>query len=53
MIQVCQDEISSYPARTDFTVRLHREIKFILGRQGSFSPGICLDLLTFSFNFLS
>ena len=52
MIQVCQDEISTHPFGMDFTVRLHGGIKFMLGRQDSFSSGICLDLFTFSFNFL-
>ena len=36
MILVCQDEISISPARLDFTVRLHKEVKLHLGKMGQF-----------------
>ena len=32
MIPVCRDEISTRPARTDFTLRLHVEIKSSPGK---------------------
>ena len=37
MIPVCRDEISTRPAGTDFTLRLHVEIKFRPGKAGHFS----------------
>ena len=37
MIPACQDEISTRPAETDFTLRLHEEIKFRPGKAGQFS----------------
>ena len=37
MIPVCRDEISTRPARTDSTLRLHGEIKFQRGKVGQFS----------------
>ena len=37
MSQVCQDEISTRPAGTDFTIQLHEEIKFHLSKAGQFS----------------
>ena len=37
MIPACRDEISTRPAETDFTLRLHVEIKFRLGKAGQFS----------------
>ena len=37
MNPVCQDEVSTRPAGTDFTLRLHREIKFDPGKTGQFS----------------
>ena len=36
MILVCQDEISTGPARIDFTVRLNEEVKLHLGKMGQF-----------------
>ena len=36
MILVCQDEISTGPARIDFTVRLNEEVKLHLGKLGQF-----------------
>ena len=36
MIPACRDEISVRPAETDFTVRLHVEIKFRPGKAGQF-----------------
>ena len=37
MIPVSRDEISTRPAETDFTPRLHVEIKFRPGKTGQFS----------------
>ena len=37
MIPVCRDEISPRPAGTDLILRLHVEIKFLLGKVGQFS----------------
>ena len=37
MIPICRDEISAHPAGTDFTLRLHEEIKFRPGKAGQFS----------------
>ena len=37
MILVCRDDISTSPARIDFTVRLYEEIKLHLGKMGQFS----------------
>ena len=37
MIPVCRDEISTCPAGTDFTPRLHVEIKFCPGNGEQFS----------------
>ena len=51
MIPVYRDEISTRPVGTDFILRLHGEIKFHYGKSDSFTPGICLDLHTFYFNF--
>ena len=36
MIPACQDEILTRPAETDFTLRLHVEIKFRPGKAGQF-----------------
>ena len=47
MIPVLRDEISTHLAVTDFTLRLHREIKFHPGKVGRFLPGLCLDLFIF------
>ena len=48
MIPVCQDKISTYPAGTDFTLRLHGEIKFHPGKVEQFSTWY---LHKFYFNF--
>ena len=37
MIPVCWDEISSRPAGTNLTIRLHEEIKFCRSKAGEFS----------------
>ena len=37
MIPACRDEISTRLAETDFTLRLHVEIKFRPGKVGQFS----------------
>ena len=37
MIPACRDEISTRPVETDFTLRLHVEIKFRPGKVGQFS----------------
>ena len=36
MTPACRDEISTRPAETDFTPRLHVEIKFRPGKTGQF-----------------
>ena len=48
-ILVCQDEISTRPAGTDFTLRLYVEIKFRPCKAGQFSTW---HLLRFVWNFL-
>ena len=41
VISACRDEISTYPAETDFTLWLYVEIKFrAVNRPDSFPPGI-------------
>ena len=47
MNPVCLDEVSTRPAGADFTLRLHREINFILARRNNFSPGFYLDWYIF------
>ena len=47
MNPVCRDEVSTRPAGADFTLRLHREINFILARRNNFSPGFYLDWYIF------
>ena len=37
MMVASGDEISTRPAKTDFTLRLHGEIKFCCGKAGQFS----------------
>ena len=37
MIPFCQDEISTLPAGTDFTLGLHDDIKFHRGKAGQVS----------------
>ena len=52
MILAWRDEISTPPAETDFTLRLHVEIKFWPGKAGQFFlPDISLDLHAFSLDF--
>ena len=34
MVAACRDKISTRPAETDFTLRLHVEIKFRPGKAG-------------------
>ena len=48
MIPVCRDEISSRPAGTDLTLRLHVKIKFRPGKAGQFSTW---HLFRFACNF--
>ena len=50
MILVCRDDISTSSVGTNFTLRLHWEIIFHLGKAGQFSTFICLDLFKCSFN---
>ena len=42
---VCRDEISTHPARTDFSLRLHGEIKFYPGKAEQFSTWYLLRFL--------
>ena len=51
MIPVSRGEISTCPARTDFILLLHIEIKFHPGKAGQFSAGICLNMYAFLFIF--
>ena len=37
MIPACRDKVSTHPVETDFTLRLHVEIKFRAGKEGQFS----------------
>ena len=37
MIPACRDEISTRPAETNFTLRVHVEIKHRTGKAGQFS----------------
>ena len=55
MILDCQDEISTHPAETDFTLRLHVEFKFCPGMAGQFSTCylIRFALIFFGFFFVS
>ena len=50
MIPFSQGEISTSPAGTDFTQRLHGEINFYHGKAGQFRPGagICLKKAIYS-----
>ena len=50
MNSVCQDEISTRPAGADFTLRLHREIKFHPSKAEQFSTWFYLDLYNFFFS---
>ena len=51
MIPACRDEISTWPAKTDFTLWLHVKIKFVLARQNNFPPGFWLVMYAFSLDF--
>ena len=55
MIPACRDEISTRPAETDFTLRLHVEIKFRPGKAGQFSTWylIRFPYIFFGFFFVS
>ena len=48
MIPACRDEILTRPAKTDFTLRLHTEIKFRPGKTGQFSTWY---LIRFAYSF--
>ena len=50
MNSVCRDEISTRPAGADFTLRLHREIKFHPSKAEQFSTWFYLDLYNFFFS---
>ena len=43
MIPFCQDEISTRPEGTGFTLGLHEEINFHSGKWDKFPPGMCLQ----------
>ena len=51
MIPACRDEISIRPAQTDFTLRLHVEIKFRPGKVRQFSTWYLIRFAWFSFGF--
>ena len=51
MNPVCQDQISTRPAETDFTLRLLKEIEFHPGKLGQFSTWFLLKFEFFFFNF--
>ena len=51
MISSCRDKISARSAETDFTLRLHVEIKFRLGKLGQFSPWYLIRFACFFFEF--
>ena len=51
MIPVCRDEISTRRAGSDFTLRLHAEIKFCPGKAGQFSDWYLFRFVCFSLNF--
>ena len=55
MISACRDEILTRPAETDFTLRLHMEIKFHSGKAGQFSTWylIRFTCIFFAFFFVS
>ena len=52
MIPTCRDEISTRPAETDFTTRLHVEIKFRPGKTGQFSTCYLIILNIICMHFL-
>ena len=51
MIATCRDEISIRPAETDFTLRLHMEIKFGPGKAGQFSTCYLIRFACIFFGF--
>ena len=51
MIRACRDEISVGPAETDFTLRLHVEIKFRPGKAGQFSTWYLIRFADIFFGF--
>ena len=51
MILACRDEISTRPDKTDFTLRLHVEIKFCPGKAGQFSTWYLVRLACILFGF--
>ena len=51
MIPACRYEISTQPAETDFTLRLHVEIKFRLGKAGQVSTWYLIRFACISFGF--
>ena len=52
MILVCQDEISTLPAGTDFALRLPVEIEFRPGKVGQFSTWHLFRFVCIFFEFL-
>ena len=51
MISASQDEISARPAETDFTLRLHVEIKLRPGKTGQFSTWYLIRFACIFFGF--
>ena len=51
MIPACQDEISTRPDDTDFTLRLHVGIKFCPGKAGQFSTWYLIRFACLFFGF--
>ena len=51
MIFACRDEISIRPAETDFTLRIHVEIKFHPGKAGQFSAWYLIRFTCIFFGF--
>ena len=51
MIQACRDEVSTHPAETDFTLRLHVEIKLCPGKAGQFSTWYLIKFTCIFFGF--
>ena len=51
MISAFWDKISARPAETDFTLRLHVEIKFRLGKAGQFFTWYLIRFACFFFAF--
>ena len=51
MIPACQGEIPTRPAETDFTLRLHVEIKIHPGKAGQFSTWYLIRFARIFFGF--